>query len=283
MSTPLVELGSISIATHGTTLVYPTDPMLTTFQASYDTNSVPDVIYQALVNLTGADPATYGLVDCSWRNSTTTLSFSFGSANETEIAMPLSNFVLYVLHEDMTPVEPPMCWLAFNNFTTGFAWLGTSFMQSAYLVFDYDNQEIAIAPIRSAVPKSLPQSVSVVNITAAQPNTLYSTVGSASSGSVHGTTAASASITTSGSSLLAASSVPSSTPPPSSSQQTTGASTTAELHSGSAPVINSINLASSTSIGGENSTAVSAATDSVGVMDAFRLSILTFSLVLALS
>jgi len=283
MSTPLIELSFMTIATNGTALVYHTESTVTTFQASFDGNHIPDFIFQALVSLTDTDASNNNAVDCSWHDSDIQLSFGFGSNNETEIWMPLSNFILYAIYQDMTPVEPPSCYLAFDNYSANdYVWLGTSFMQSAYLVFDYDSQEISIAPVKDGVPKGLPQSVSVVNITAGQPNTLFSTVRPVTSSVTAVTIDLSVSVTPSNGGLITTSSSATSKIPASTVQQSSSAAITTVTQSGIAPVIVSVNLVSSTIAGNTNPSAISPATRDIREIGTLWSSVLIFSLILSL-
>ena len=115
--------------------------------------SLPTAIFDQAVKWFGVtnDP-TYGyLVRCNVSSYEGTLDYGFGGPNGPIISVKYSEITIPLYNEDGTP-------LAFNDGSDACAFgmfpvtegaqilFGDTFLRSAYVVYDLDSQQIAIAP-----------------------------------------------------------------------------------------------------------------------------------------
>lgn len=113
---------------------------------------LPDTLVQELYNDLGAvfdADANAAYVPCSTANSATRLTFTFTSPT---IAVAMDELVLdLVTSSGRRPTfsnGQPACLFGIAPAGTGTNVLGDTFLRSAYVVYDLDNNEIALAPTR---------------------------------------------------------------------------------------------------------------------------------------
>jgi hypothetical protein len=174
--------------------------MSTTFWPGQDTISLPNEVAQSLYTLTGAGPVSR-TVDCALLATRDNLTFGFAGPGGPTIQMPLSDLIFPTLDERGDLVSPFTCWLGVDNDTSGpyGAWLGSSFMRSAYIVFDNDNKLISIAPVARNVTESRMLSPMLQGIPAGSMNPFVSSTVAPSSTIVTTTSATASSSGTSSS------------------------------------------------------------------------------------
>jgi len=124
-------------------------------------------------------PATYNqeaglylLPDCSLENYNGTINFQFSNLN---IVVPLSEFVVPATDDLGNPLTyqngNPACIISvLANDVDSFAVLGDTFLRSAYVVYDLDNQQIAMAQanfnVSSSAVSPIPSGTSIPGATA---------------------------------------------------------------------------------------------------------------------
>lgn len=103
----------------------------------------------ALMNSTTVQGFPY--VPCSLKKAPEIISFGFGGAGGPSISVPYSALIYPYgvpsnIGEINAPDGNPLCYLGVIGTGGNIYLLGDTFMRSAYLVYDVDNQQIAMAP-----------------------------------------------------------------------------------------------------------------------------------------
>jgi Eukaryotic aspartyl protease len=88
---------------------------------------------------------------CALRKATDTLSFGFGGPDGPAISVPYSALIYpYGAPSNMGKINAadgtPLCYLGVIGTGGTIYLLGDTFTRSAYLVYDVDNQQVAMAP-----------------------------------------------------------------------------------------------------------------------------------------
>ena len=94
-------------------------------------------------------------VPCNYANSNVTINYQFGGADGPIIAVPISQIIgtRYTSPNDF-PGSPGSCDFGIGPTTDGLIILGHSFLRSAYVVYDQNNYQAAIAQARYGVSSS---------------------------------------------------------------------------------------------------------------------------------
>ena len=100
----------------------------------------------------------FALIPCEQKSSQASLSFRFGNDNGPIITVPLADLVL----KSPSAIHPNnlLCDFGIQRQSDSYAILGDTFLQSAYIVYNWENQEIALA--QSALK---PNGSDIINIT----------------------------------------------------------------------------------------------------------------------
>lgn len=112
---------------------------------------LPDDIANAIFNGVGvtSDPDYGNVVPCSLANDDLTFSFTFGGNNGPMINVSLSEFVIPLITQDGSQPKfrngQQACSFAIEAAGSNPILFGDSFLRSAYVVYDLDNQEIGLA------------------------------------------------------------------------------------------------------------------------------------------
>ena len=106
------------------------------------------IAYQVYAELGVSYDGTNAWIDCSQFSNATTLDFVFGS---TTISVPMSEFVVGINDTTCTFFLHPTV----DNSTT----LGIAFLRRAYVVYDYSNNQLSIAPTN---PGSATDNITVI-------------------------------------------------------------------------------------------------------------------------
>lgn len=112
------------------------------FDSGAQATRLPPDIYNNVLQFFGALHIISALpiVDCDWSTRNGTLDYTFGtSPGVITISVPFSELVI--------PRKDGICelWVAPETLIDGFYLFGDNFMRSAYIVFDYDKNQISMA------------------------------------------------------------------------------------------------------------------------------------------
>lgn len=129
----------------------PTEPQPAIFDCGATFTLLPDDIVDNIYNGVGVvtDPSYGNVVRCSLADDDLTFSFRFGGQNGPVVNVSLSEYVTPLLTPDGSQPTfedgAPACTFAMRAAGTDPLLFGDSFLRSAYVVYDLENQEIAIA------------------------------------------------------------------------------------------------------------------------------------------
>lgn len=154
-----VAMTGLSVGTPGklTTLTTSTFALPVLLDSGTTLTYLPGSLVDAIVEAIGAvDDTSYSgsiLADCSIRESNPdfVLAYRFGSASGPVINVPLREVIFDIpaAYQDLFDTEwDSVCYLGImsSGFSTSAVYLlGDSFLRSAYVVYDIDNDEVAIA------------------------------------------------------------------------------------------------------------------------------------------
>lgn len=151
-----VALSSISVADgSGTSQFSQTNLAIPVILDSGTTLTyLPDAIANSILNGVGAiSSATYGyVVPCSLANSPATFSFGFGGSNGPTINVGLNQFVTPIVSRSgRSPTfddGSPACSFGLQPAGQNPNLFGDTFLRSAYVVYDLENNQIGIAQVR---------------------------------------------------------------------------------------------------------------------------------------
>lgn len=128
-------------------------------------SQIPPYLIPALHSYLGAkpDPNMWNaLVPCNLSTADATFTFGFGGPKGPQITVPISDFITPRSdNPDLAFADgTPACELAIGSSGDTHMSLGDSFLRSAYVVYDIENQDIALAQSNLA-PKGDPQIVEI--------------------------------------------------------------------------------------------------------------------------
>lgn len=126
------------------------DVIYTVLDSGSTFTHLPDYIITAIYSYLGATSigANPVAIPCNRTTAESVFSFSFGGPRGPKINVPISDFVVPrdPTFENFTFSDgTPACTLSIVPSTSYLAILGDSFLRSAYVVYDIDNQQIALA------------------------------------------------------------------------------------------------------------------------------------------
>lgn len=112
---------------------------------------LPDKLSEAIANGVGATShPTFGLlVPCSLQNSGAVISFTFGGPNGPVIQVGIAEFVTSLVSSAPAPTFPdnePACGWGIESAGNSPILFGDTFLRSAYVVYNLENNQIGIAP-----------------------------------------------------------------------------------------------------------------------------------------
>lgn len=112
---------------------------------------LPDSLADAIANGVGATPHPfYGLVvPCSLQDSGVVVSFTFGGPKGPVIQVAIAEFVTSLEHSPPAPTFPdkePACAWGIQRAGRDPILFGDTFLRSAYVVYNIENEQIGIAP-----------------------------------------------------------------------------------------------------------------------------------------
>lgn len=129
----------------------PSSPQPAILDSGTTDTLLPDSIAEQIFNGVGVTTSKeYGnLAPCELANDNITFAFTFGGSGGPTINVPLSEFVVPLLTSDgRTPKfrdGKDACQFAIEAAGSNPILFGDSFLRSAYVVYDLDNQQVAIA------------------------------------------------------------------------------------------------------------------------------------------
>ena len=131
-------------------------PIYAIFDSGTTNTALPADVVAAIKLYLGATPyplegrPDYSVLPCDLATSETVFTFTFGGPNGPRINVPISDFivprdaVLGKLDPNFTD-GTPACQLSIETSTSYLCTLGDTFLRSAYVVYDMDNRQIALA------------------------------------------------------------------------------------------------------------------------------------------
>jgi len=144
---------SIEDPTSGTTTITPSSFEAPAVLDSGTTATVvPPDIANHLIKFFGAVPSDYGyLLACDVSSYNGTLNYGFGGSGGAIIKVPFSELVIPLTDSAGKPLTfkdgTPACMFGVQSQSQGQQILfGDTFLRSAYVVYDLDNQQIGLAP-----------------------------------------------------------------------------------------------------------------------------------------
>ena len=117
---------------------------------------LPADIFEKIVNRFGVlDVDNNTVVPCRWAESTATISYGFGGVGGPVIHIPVSSLILNQTIPGERFADPSgACQFGIGPAEYGLTILGDTFLRYAYVVYDLDNNEIAMAPAKFNVTSS---------------------------------------------------------------------------------------------------------------------------------
>lgn len=130
---------------------------------------LPDSLANAIAQGVGAtSQTTYGLlVPCSLQNSGATISFTLGGANGAVIQADIAEFVTSLESDGPAPTFPdrePACGWGIQPAGNSPILFGDTFLRSAYVVYNLENNQIGIAQTNFNATKANVVEISGSNI-----------------------------------------------------------------------------------------------------------------------
>ena len=126
--------------------------MPVSLDSNYSYSYLPESVLNPITRGLGAinDDDLGGLIiPCTQACSSTTLNFGFGGDGGPSIAVPLAELILPIINDDGSRPAfsngEPICNFGIAPGDPGPYLLGTTFLRSAYVVYDLSNYQIAIA------------------------------------------------------------------------------------------------------------------------------------------
>lgn len=171
----LITLTGVSI---GSTVIAKNQAQAVLLDSGSSLTYLPDAMTEAIYEQVGAQyDSTQGAayVPCSLANNASTIDFTFSSPT---IKVPMNELVIFITSTSGRPLTfsdgTRACIFGIAPAGTGTAVMGDTFIRSAYLVYDLDNNEISIAQTNfnattnnvleiSTGTKSVPSATAVAN------------------------------------------------------------------------------------------------------------------------
>lgn len=171
-----VALSGISVNAAGQISNFdPTSPLPVILDSGTTDTLLPDDIANNIFNGVGVltDPNYGNVVKCSLANDDVTFSFTFGGSGGPVINVSLSEFVTPLLTTDGSQPTfengDPACSFGIEAAGDNPLLFGDTFLRSAYVVYDLENQQIAIAQTNfDANPSN--QNVQAFQVSSGIPN-----------------------------------------------------------------------------------------------------------------
>jgi hypothetical protein len=158
LSSFTVALTAVNLVANGKTSLLSSSSMVAAAVLDSGTTNtlLPDDVANAILNGVGAttDPYAGNVVSCDLANADGSFSFQFGGTNGPTIAVPIAEFVTIPLTDTQgQPITFPngpnrgktACAFGIEAAGARPILLGDTFLRSAYVVYDLENMQLAIA------------------------------------------------------------------------------------------------------------------------------------------
>ncbi|KAK5102046.1 hypothetical protein LTS08_004506 [Lithohypha guttulata] len=133
----------------------PSSPLPVILDSGTTLTYLPDDIVEQIFTGLGVttDPAIGNIVPCTIAANNYTFIYTFGGPNGAQIRVPLSELLLTLFDsrtgepyvDPRTPNGPPLCQMGIDKAGANPLLFGDTFLRSAYVVYDLENYQIALA------------------------------------------------------------------------------------------------------------------------------------------